>query len=176
MEQNALSALLLQISDASDAEIVDVTGLAARELAALVLVHNRGGCNVSWLHGRLGLTQSGAVRLLDRLQELGLIQRTRTEGRREIALAVTRQGERVVRRGTAVRARVIETQLSGLGPADRKAFLALAARALAGQSRTRDQGDEACRLCDWRVCTPDCPMERAIRPSDSPRGATTGGA
>src|SRR5579875_97185 len=175
-ERNALSALLLQIGDATDAQILDAVGLSARELAALVLVRNRAGCNVSWLHGRLDLTQSGAVRLLDRLQELGLIQRTRTDGRREIALAVTSQGERVVGRGTAVRARVIDSQLSGLSPADREAFMTLAARALAGQRRTRDEGDEACRLCDWRACTPDCPMEQAIPTSDSRHGSITGAA
>ena len=175
-ERNALSALLLQISDATEAQIVDAVGLSARELAALVLVRNRAGCNVSWLHGRLGLTQSGAVRLLDRLQELGLVQRTRTDGRREIALAVTPRGERAVRRGTAVRAGVIDSQLTGLSPADRDAFTVLAARALAGQRRTRDEGDEACRLCDWRACTPDCPMEQAIPAGDSRRSSTTGAA
>src|SRR5579875_3680025 len=110
--RNALSALLLQISDATEARVADVVGLSSRELAALVLIRNRTGCTVSWLHGRLGLTQSGAVRLLDRLQELGLVQRTRTEGRREIALAVTPDGEQVVRRGTAVRAEVIDAQLA----------------------------------------------------------------
>ena len=173
-EQNAVSALLLQIGDATDAAILDAVGLSARELAALVLVSNRAGCTVSWLHGRLGLTQSGAVRLLDRLEDLGMVRRVRTAGRREIALGVTTRGKRVVTRGTAARARVIDTQLGALSPADREAFMALAARALAGQDRTRDEGDEACRLCNWPACTPDCPMEQAIHSSVGDRSSPTG--
>ena len=170
-ERNALSALLLQIGDATDAAILDAVGLSARELAALVLIRNRTGCTVGWLHGRLGLTQSGAVRLLDRLQELGLIRRTPTSGRREIALAVTAQGARAVTRGTAARARAIDMQMTGLSAVDRDAFMALAARALSGQSHTQDEGDEACRLCDWRACTPDCPMEQAVENRTSTTGA-----
>jgi DNA-binding MarR family transcriptional regulator len=175
-EGNALSALLLQISDATDAAIPDAVGLSARELAALVLIRNRAGCTVSWLHGRLGLTQSGAVRLLDRLQDLGLVERVRSDGRREVALAVTARGKRVVTRGTTARAQVIDGQLSGLSRGDRDAFMALAARALAGQCRTQDEGDQACRLCDWRVCTPDCPMEQAVRRTASHHASTTSAA
>lgn len=168
--------MVLQISDATDAAGHEAVGLSARELAALVLVRNRRGCTVGWLHARLGLTQSGAVRLLDRLQDLGMVQRIRTDGRREVALAATALGKRVVTRGTDARARVIEAQLSGLCPADREAFMALAARALAGQTRTRDEADEACRLCDWRACTPDCPMEQAIHGPDEHRSSAAGAA
>lgn len=175
-ERNALSALMLQIGDATDQAIRDAVDLSDRELAALVLVRNRAGCSVNWLHARLGLTQSGAVRLLDRLQSLGLIERTRTAGHREVRLTVTAPGDRVVARGTAARAHAVDRQLAGLGPAERDTFMALAARALAGQSRSRDEGDEACRLCDWRVCTPDCPMDDAVgapggRRVDGPAGA-----
>ena len=164
---NALSALALQVADATDEAVRTATGLSERELAALVLVGNRTGCSVSWLHARLGLTQSGAVRLLDRLQELSLIERTRTVGQRETALSVTARGEATVNRGTAARAEAIDAQLAGLTAAERDTFLALAARALAGHARSRDEGDEACRLCDWRVCSPGCPMEHAIPDGDA---------
>ena len=166
--QNAVSALALQVSDAADAAIHETVSLSARELAALVLVRNREGCTVSWLHARLGLTQSGAVRLLDRLQQLGLIARERSAGQREVALTVTAQGEEAVALGTLARSQAIDAQLAGLAPADRDTFMTLAARALASTSRSRDQGDEACRLCDWRACTPDCPMDQAVAAVDRP--------
>lgn len=174
--RNAFSALMLQIADATDEAIRDAVDLSGRELAALVLVRNRPGCNVNWLHARLGLTQSGAVRLLDRLQSVGLIERTRTAGHREVRLTATAPGDRVVAQGTAARAHAIDRRLAGLGPVERDTFLALAARALARQSRSRDEGDEACRLCDWRVCTPDCPMDDAVGAPDERRMHSPAGA
>jgi DNA-binding MarR family transcriptional regulator len=156
---NALSALLLEIEDASELAVRRVADLSPRELAGLVLVRNRSGCSVSWLHQRLGLTQSGAVRMVDRLEGLGLVGRARQPGRREVSLTVTPEGEAAVQRGVEARSLAIEDLLSGLSADDRETFLGLAERALAVQTRSRDEGDEVCRLCDWRRCTPDCPVD-----------------
>lgn len=43
------------------------TGLGLRDVAALTLVASHEGCSVDWLRSRIGLTQSGTVRLVDRL-------------------------------------------------------------------------------------------------------------
>jgi len=156
---NSLSALALMIGDASTAAVRAATGLSPQELAALVLIRNRPGCSVTWLHERLGLTQSGAVRLIDRLQELGLVNRARTAGRREVSLSISPRGEAVADRGVSARGRAIESQLDGLPSADRDELLSLIERLLRARSRPRDEGDVACRLCDWSLCTPDCPMD-----------------
>jgi len=156
---NSLSALALMIGDASTAAVRAATGLSPQELAALVLIRNRPGCSVTWLHERLGLTQSGAVRLIDRLQELGLVNRARTAGRREVSLSISPRGEAVADRGVSARGRAIESQLDGLPSVDRDELLSLIERLLRARSRPRDEGDVACRLCDWSLCTPDCPMD-----------------
>lgn len=156
---NGLSALLLEIEDATDLEVRRAVDLSPRELAALVLVVNRAGCSVNWLHQRLGLTQSGAVRLVDRLEALGLVRRAREAGRRTVSLTITPPGEAIVQKGVDVRARAIDQLLSGLSGDERQTFLSLAERALSAQSRSRDEGDEVCRLCDWRLCTPQCPVD-----------------
>ncbi len=156
---NPLSALALMIGDTGNAAVRAATGLSPQEVAALVLVRNRSGCSVSWLHERLGLTQSGAVRLLDRLQEDGLITRSRTAGRREVSLAITPSGEALVERGVSARSQAIESLLDELPAADRGLLMSLIERVLSLQSLPRDQGDEACRLCDWPACVPDCPVE-----------------
>jgi DNA-binding MarR family transcriptional regulator len=156
---NGLSALLLAIEDATEQDVRRAVDLSPRELAALVLLVNRTGCTVGWLHQRLGLTQSGAVRLVDRLEELRLVRRTRQPGRRTVSLTITSHGESVVQQGVQVRTRAIEQLLSGLGEDEQQTFLALAERALATRPRSRDEGDEVCRLCDWGRCTPTCPVD-----------------
>jgi DNA-binding MarR family transcriptional regulator len=160
---NPLSALALMIGDTSNAATRAATGLAPQEMAALVLVRNRPGCSVNWLHDRLGLTQSGAVRLLDRLQQDGLVTRKRTAGRREVSLAITPSGEALVGRGVSARSQAIESLLDGLPAADRGQLVSLIERVLSLQALPRDEGDVACRLCNWSVCVPDCPVEGTDR-------------
>lgn len=169
---NPLSALALMIGDTGNAALRAATELAPREVAALVLVRNRSGCSVNWLHDRLGLTQSGAVRLLDRLQQDGLITRSRTAGRREVSLAITPSGEALVERGVSARSQAIESLLDDLPAADRDQLMSLIERVLSLRAVPRDEGDVACRLCDWSVCVPDCPMEEADR-RDSEGGTRT---
>ncbi len=166
---NPLSALALMIGDTGNAAVRAATGLSPQETAALVLIRNRSGCSVNWLHDRLGLTQSGAVRLLDRLQEDGLITRNRTAGRREVSLAITPGGEALVERGVSARSQAIESLLDELPAADRGQLMNLIERVLSLRSLPRDEGDAACRLCDWPACVPDCPVEPADR-GDSQAG------
>ena len=62
-------------------------------------------------------------------------------------------------RGVSARGQAIESQLDGLPAADRDELLSLIERLLRAQARPRDEGDVACRLCDWSLCLPDCPMD-----------------
>jgi DNA-binding MarR family transcriptional regulator len=160
---NPLSALALMIGDTGNAAVRAATELSPQEIAALVLVRNRSGCSVNWLHHRLGLTQSGAVRLLDRLQQDGLITRNRTPGRREVSLAITPSGEAVVERGVRARSQAIESLLDGLPAADSDQLMNLIERVLSLRGLPRDDGDAACRLCDWPACIPDCPVDGTDR-------------
>ena len=50
-------------------------GLEARDLSALTLVAAYDGCQLDWLRQRIDLTQSGTVRLVDRLAGRGLVIR-----------------------------------------------------------------------------------------------------
>ncbi len=159
---NALSAWTLLASDATARAIEADAELSPRELAALVLIRNRPGCAVDWLHGEIDLTQSGAVRLVDRLSTLSLVQRERLPGRREVALYVTRAGEARVARGTRARAAAIDGLLAPLTVQERGQLVRLVRRALAAGPRSRDAADVACRLCDWDACGADCPLDAAV--------------
>ena len=123
-----------------------ITAAALIAVILALLIRNRPGCSVTWLHERLGLTHSGAVRLIDRLQELGLVSRARTAGRREVSLSISLRGEAVAGRGVSARGQAIESQLDGLPAADRDELLSLIERLLRAQARPRDEGDVACRL------------------------------
>ena len=159
---NAVSAWLVLATDACDGAGSEATGLPVRGLSALVLLRNRPAANVDWLHRRLDITQSGAVRLVDRLESSGLLRREKSPGRRDVALYVTEAGEALLGRGLGARARAIEGLLEPLSAAERSRLAALIAKALAGGTRRRHEADVVCRLCDWDLCKPQCPVDASV--------------
>ena len=163
-DTNALSALLLLGIDAADAAALKATDLPLRGFSALVLVRNRPSCTVNWLHRRLALTQSGAVRLVDRLEGLGLVGREKSSGRREVALSVTHAGETRLRKGLNARLNAMQELVEPLSEAEQRQLAALVGKMLAVGDRTQDETDAACRLCDWDVCKPTCPLDASVDP------------
>lgn len=157
-----LSAWLLVAADARDHASSQACGLAARELSALVLVSSRPGRNVDWLYRRLGITPSGAVRLVDRLEGLGLLRREKTAGKREVALHVTEAGNDRLADGLKARAAALESQLAPLSERERSQLIALVTKVLGAGTRARAEADVACRLCEWGLCRPDCPLDASV--------------
>jgi DNA-binding MarR family transcriptional regulator len=161
-ESNALAAWTVLATDAMEAAQLEVADLPERSLAALILLRNRPESNVDWLFRRLGITQSGAVRLVDRLVTLGLVRREKAPGRKEVALHVTASGEARLQQGLTARATAVQTLVESLSTAEQTQLAALVGKALAGGTRRRKEADIACRLCDWDACKPVCPLDASV--------------
>jgi DNA-binding MarR family transcriptional regulator len=157
---NVIGAWLLQAMDAVDAEVAGA-GTAQREAAALILVAGHDGVGIEWLRERVGLTQSGAVRLVDRLVAAGWLVRGPESSRRSVGLHVTDAGRQRVDEVLDGRARALERLLEPLTGGERDQLAALADRMLAAAERHRGQADRACRLCCWPTCT-ECPVARSV--------------
>ncbi len=123
---------------------------------------------MEWLQRRLGVTQSGTVRLVDRLAAANLVRRERAG--RSMRIALTGAGQHIVAELTAERRAVVRNALAGLSDADRQAFGRLAGTMLGGIPRARADADAICRWCDWSGCAdscadgcPDgCPVDRSV--------------
>jgi DNA-binding MarR family transcriptional regulator len=160
---NVLSAWILRAHDALVDAAAREAGLDPRELAALTLIASHADCSVGWLHQRIGLTQSGTVRLVDRLQRAGLVGRSRSSGR-GVALTVTAEAAKRLGRWQESRERLVDELLDGLDARDRASLADSLARALARQPRERSEADAACRTCDWPACGEECPVDRSVPP------------
>jgi DNA-binding MarR family transcriptional regulator len=135
--------------------------LEPREVAALTLVAEHDGCSLDWLRGRIDLTQSGTVRLVDRLAGRGLLRRGASTGR-GVPLHMTEQGAGSLERWRAERDRIVDELLAAV-PAEQRSLLVDAmAGVLAGQRRRRSQADATCRTCSWEACGRDCPVDRSV--------------
>jgi DNA-binding MarR family transcriptional regulator len=159
---NVLGAWLLA-AGGEVAASAGAAGLSAGEAAAVVLVANNPGRSLDWLRGRLGLSHSGTVRLVDRLGALGLLRRgAAVHDGRMIALTLTGAGAERVARIHAARADVVDRLLSGLPAAAGRELVELAAAQLRRGLRTAVQADVTCRLCDVAVCAPHCPVDDSV--------------
>lgn len=159
---NLLGALVLALGDDVSTATSAATDHGAAFPAALVSIHWQPGSTIEELRRKLGLSHSGAVRLLDRLEEDGAIERRAGRDGRSVALTLTTQGKRQTRAILAARRAVLASAVRRLSPAERRSLEGLMEKMLAGVTRGRDHADRICRLCDEDVCAIDrCPVECA---------------
>ncbi len=73
--ENVLGSVAVAITGAVQAAVDEAAGHSAAGPAALTALRIHRGCSVDRLAGVLGLTHSGTVRLVDRLEDDGLLRR-----------------------------------------------------------------------------------------------------
>jgi MarR family transcriptional regulator, negative regulator of the multidrug operon emrRAB len=162
---NVLGALALALADAIRDATEAATGMTGAAPAALVALRQfLAGRTTQDLAQATGLTHSGAVRLIDRLADSGLVERTPGHDGRSLSIVLTAKGRALSRKITAARATAIEATLDGLDADDRRALLplvdTLVTTITAQRLSARADGDEPtgwlCRLCDFASCGRPC--------------------
>ena len=121
------------------------------------LANYADGHSIDALRRAVGLTHSAAVRLVDRLVELGLVERRGiATDRRVAAVHLTPAGRRTVRRIRGARAAVLDEWLGRLSRTDQVALGRILDRAAGAgvdpRDAARDGADYLCRLCDPAAC------------------------
>jgi DNA-binding MarR family transcriptional regulator len=114
----------------------------------------------------LGLTPSGTVRLVDRLEEVELVTRGPGTDGRSVSVRLTAAGRRAAKRVAEARGAILDDALSSLDAAEREQLDGLLARVLAGLIRGPGASRWMCRLCDMSACGRDegrCPVANAAR-------------
>jgi DNA-binding MarR family transcriptional regulator len=177
-EANLLGALALLVSDQMGAAVGAAAGGSGSAAAALSALHTfLDRPTIDMLRRVLGLTPSGAVRLVDRLAEAGLVTRTPGEDLRSRAVSLTPAGRRAASRVAAARTAVLERALGDLSANQRRALHGLLGKVMAGLVRDKDGGAWICRLCDLGACGRDeghCPTANAAAAKYGPPGTGTG--
>jgi MarR family transcriptional repressor of emrRAB len=158
---NLLGALSLVTMDAIGRELGALTDICESDWAALIVLEQIPGTTVDRLAKVLGLSQPGAVRLVNRLVEEGRVERQQGTDRRARPLVLTAAGQRMVRAMLLGREKVLMNTLGGLSEDERRTLTGLLEKMLQGIARENDEiaSDAACRLCDDQACPEDrCPL------------------
>ncbi len=164
---NLLGALALAVNDRCVGAAAEASGHAESDAAALsALDQFLGGTSIDRLASVVGLSQSGAVRLVNRLELEGLLQRRPGLDGRVTSVVLTPAGRRAARRIEATRLRLLDAALDPLDAGEQEALAALAGKVLVGMMREPGATRWTCRLCDLAACGRPaglCPVEQAAR-------------
>jgi MarR family transcriptional repressor of emrRAB len=138
---NRLGALALALTDRMAPSSIS---------EALVTLYDRdAGSSIDAIAGICALSHSGAVRLVDRLEAAGLVERRRGADQRSAAVHLTPSGRRSARRVLAARQANLQLAVSLLTGDQQRELADLAALILAGRPEVERR---LCRLCDLDAC------------------------
>ncbi len=150
---NLLGALWLSVADRTGDAVGDAAGQSHTSAIALSALNDfLDGPSVDLLRTVLGLTPSGTVRLIDRLQAAGYVTRLPGVDGRSVSVHLTASGRRAARRVAAARAGVLEQALGVLDPGERETLDRILSRVLVGLIRGPGATRWMCRFCDTAAC------------------------
>ncbi|GAA1846164.1 MarR family winged helix-turn-helix transcriptional regulator [Asanoa iriomotensis] len=155
-QANLLGAFALAVADRAAGAMAAAGEPNPSAAAALsALLHFLDRPTIDQLRRVLGLTPSGAVRLVDRLADAGLVTRGPGGDGRSRSVSLTPTGRGVAERLSAARAATLHTALAALSPAERSTLDGLLGRVMAGIVQEKEGGAWLCRMCDVRACGRD---------------------
>ena len=162
---NLLAAAGQLVADAVTARLADELTHTASAPAALMTIAHHPGLSIDRLSEALGITESGGVRLIDRLAADGLVRREKLSAR-SLGLHLTGRGGRAVERIEQARIAAAAEIMAPLSAAQRRQLEAMLARILAARTHGEEDLRRICRLCSFDACERDgqtCPVSAAAQ-------------
>lgn len=154
---NLLGASALALTDRLGTSMRDILNRSGETAAAIIVLGYAPGLSVEILRQVLELSHPGTVRLIDRLEEDGLVERRKADDGRAVALHLTPKGTKRRRKLMDLRLNVLEEALEGLTAKERVALGDLLAKVLKNLPESEMAKHRICRLCEVQICD-DCPI------------------
>jgi MarR family transcriptional regulator, negative regulator of the multidrug operon emrRAB len=170
---NLLGALITGLHDHLSKRIEDEFSFAGETPAALVTIGYNEGRTVDFLSKALELSHSGTVRLVEKLEQSGLVRKGSGADKRTVTLHVTEQGRRKMQSITRTRRHCIDELLGVLSAKERKQFTGMVERMLQFMTHGEDSAEAICKLCEVDVCPQNrCPVTLAGLRHEKKTGVT----
>lgn len=171
---NLLASLSMNLAEDAQQALEHASGLTGSATAALLALEEfLQGAHVGRLADVLGLTHSGAVRLVTQLEHDGLAERREGADRRRVEVRLTAKGQRQARATRAARDEVIADAVRGLTVDERQTLETLLDKLVSARVASRVERRRAgqsgawwCRTCDFAACgRPEgrCPAQLTAR-------------
>jgi DNA-binding MarR family transcriptional regulator len=169
-----LGAFAIGLADRIEGAIAEGVGASPSGVAALHWVYRAPGLRSEDLRRLLGISQSGAARLVSTLLAAGLVlQEPSQRDLRVMKLRTSDLGVRCVLRANIVRSLVIHSSLERFPSAWLPRLIRMTERLLTDLACDPLTGARICRLCEWSACRDDetapCPVALAAVSHDGQR-------
>jgi DNA-binding MarR family transcriptional regulator len=160
---NLIGVFATTISTLIEREISEVGGRSISHNSALVTIRNHPNDTIDMLSKVLGITHSGAVRLVDTLESEGRVERHRSgDDGRAVVLRLTAKGRSEANKVLRARGRVTKAFFEKLTAEQRAVLAPMLETALESFTDGHESARRICRLCDEGACRPQgCPVEIA---------------
>lgn len=158
---NLLGALALGLVDVLNVVVETNAGYSGETPAALVTLGVEPGISINQLRQILNLSHPGTVRLIDRLEKEGLVERKPGTDGRTLALFLTDTGSERRKAILFERQQQLQLVIQSLTQNERKQLTKLLEKMLTAMTTSKLRACEICRLCEEEVCPGDlCPVEQ----------------
>jgi MarR family transcriptional repressor of emrRAB len=163
---NLLGTVGLAVSDRIRAAGEDELGLGGSAPSAIVALSTYLADEPLDVIGRtFGITASAVVRLVDRLEREGLVQRAPGPDGRRVSVRLTTKGERQAKAILERRERALNEVLGALTAAEREELTRLHEKLLAELPEDVPAARRVCRFCDVHACghyDGRCPVTQGV--------------
>jgi len=161
---NLLHAMSTAIADQQLLTMTSESGLGPSAVAAVLTLGQHEPQNVSDLASVTGLSHSATVRLVDRLESDGLVQRSKEKQGRMVSITLTLKGQAEYERARDLQSEFICHLVAFLSPKDQKKLEEITTLILSRLTTSAAARDHICRFCDEGVCDQKrCPVETTFR-------------
>jgi DNA-binding MarR family transcriptional regulator len=158
--ENLLASLSLNLADEAVAALERVSGLTGSATAGLLALEEfLDESHIGRLADALGLTHSGAVRLVSQLEAEGLAERRIGTDRRRVEVRLTALGRRRARAARSARDTIVRSTTSSLEQDEAATLERLLAKLIEVRVSARVADRRAgrstawwCRTCDFSAC------------------------
>ena len=159
--ENLVASLTLNLAEEARAALEEAAGLSGSAAVALVALEEfLGDAHVGRLAEVMGVTHSGAVRLVTQLEREGLAERRAGDDRRRVEVRLTALGRGRAAEARAARDAVVRRAVAGLTGTDADALEGLLDQLVSARVEARVEARRAgapggawwCRTCDFAAC------------------------
>lgn len=158
---NLLGAMALSVVDGLSAVVEENAGQGGEAPAALVTLGVEPGLSINTLRQILDLSHPGTVRLIDRLEAQGLVERRAGADGRTLALFLTDAGYKRRKSILAERRKQLQIAVDTLTSDEQIQLTQLLEKMLTAMTTNELRAFVICRLCEEEVCPGDrCPVEQ----------------
>ncbi len=120
-------------------KFMDETGLSFSQISILMRLLHGGNAGVSEIGGQLGVTNAAASQAVERMVQLGLIERTEDPAdRRAKKLVLTPKGRALIERGIEIRSQWVEGLTEALTPEQQSMIISALTLLTAAARKTKE--------------------------------------